>query len=113
MAETLWERWCRGEAGVPDLLAQADALTTAQLAEVLAADRAVRWQQGDRAPAEEYLEQYPALRTDVDALCELVYGEFLLRARLGESPDLQEYLQRFPAHADALRDLDASDQLNE
>jgi serine/threonine protein kinase len=42
-----------------------------------------------------------------------VYGEFLLRARLGESPDLQEYLARFPAQADALRDLDASDQLNE
>jgi WD40 repeat protein/tRNA A-37 threonylcarbamoyl transferase component Bud32 len=113
MPETLWDRWRRGEAAVTDMLAGADALTPAQLAEVLAADRAARWQEGDRAPVEQYLQQYPALRADVDALCNLVYGEFLLRAGLGESPDLQEYLGRFPAQADALRDLDAYDQLNE
>jgi WD40 repeat protein/tRNA A-37 threonylcarbamoyl transferase component Bud32 len=113
MAGTLWERWCRGEASVPDLLAHADTLSPAQLAEVLAADRAARWQRGDRVPAEQYLQHHPALRADVDALCNLVYGEFLLRAGLGESADLQEYLERFPAQADALRRLDAYDQLNE
>jgi WD40 repeat protein/tRNA A-37 threonylcarbamoyl transferase component Bud32 len=113
MAETQWERWRRGEVSVPDMLAAADALTPAQLAEVLAADRAARWPQGDRMRAEQYLQQYPALAADKDALCNLVYGEFLLRAGLGESPDLQEYLERFPARADALRRLDAYDQLNE
>jgi WD40 repeat protein/tRNA A-37 threonylcarbamoyl transferase component Bud32 len=112
MAETLWERWCRAEAAVPDVLARADALSPAQLAEVLAADQAARWRQGDRTPVEQYLHQYPALQADAEALCDLVYCEFLLRAELGDAPDVAEYLQRFPAHADALRRLHAYDQLN-
>jgi WD40 repeat protein/serine/threonine protein kinase len=113
MAETLWECWRRREAAVADLLAQADALSPAQLAEVLATDQAARWHEGDRVAVEQYLHQYPAVLAEADALCNLVYGEFLVRAELGESPNLEEYLQRFPAQADALRRLHAYDQLNE
>jgi WD40 repeat protein/tRNA A-37 threonylcarbamoyl transferase component Bud32 len=112
MPETVWERWRRGEAAVADVLAQADALTPAQLAEALAADQAERWRQGDRNPAEHYRDRYPTLRADAGALCDLVYCEFLLRVELGEAPDFAEYLQRFPAHADALQRLHAYDQLN-
>jgi WD40 repeat protein/tRNA A-37 threonylcarbamoyl transferase component Bud32 len=112
MPESLWERWRKGEAAAADVLAQADALTPAQLAEVLAAHQAERWRQGDRNPAEQYLHRYPTLQADAGALCDLVYCEFLLRAELGETPDLAEYTQRFPAHADALRRLHAYDQLN-
>jgi WD40 repeat protein/serine/threonine protein kinase len=112
MPETVWERWRKGEAAVADVLAQADALTPAQLAEVLAADQAERWRQGDGNPAEHYRDRYPTLRADPGALCDLVYCEFLLRVELGEAPDFAEYLQRFPAHADALQRLHAYDQLN-
>jgi WD40 repeat protein/tRNA A-37 threonylcarbamoyl transferase component Bud32 len=113
MADTLWECWRKREAAVADLLAQADALSPAQLGEVLATDQAARWHQGERVSVEHYLHQYPALLGEADALCNLVYGEFLVRAELGESPDLQEYLERFPAQADALRRLHAYDQFNE
>jgi WD40 repeat protein/tRNA A-37 threonylcarbamoyl transferase component Bud32 len=112
MPETLWERWRKGEEAAADVLARADALTPAQLAEVLAAHQAERWRQGDRTPAEHYLQQYPTLRADAGALCDLVYCEFLLRVELGEAPDFAEYLRRFPAHADALQRLHAYDQLN-
>jgi WD40 repeat protein/tRNA A-37 threonylcarbamoyl transferase component Bud32 len=112
MGDTVWQRWRKGEATVPDVLARADALTPAELAEVLAADQAERWHRGERIPAEQYLQQYPALRTDEDAVCDVVYGEFLLRAELGESPDLGEYEKRFPAQAEALRRLHEYDQRN-
>jgi WD40 repeat protein/tRNA A-37 threonylcarbamoyl transferase component Bud32 len=113
MSETAWERWRKGQASAQDVLAQADALSPTQLIQVLFADQSERWHRGERIPAEQYVRQYPAHLSDSEALCDLVYGEFLLRTELGESPDLQEYLERFPGHADALQHLHEFDQLHE
>src|SRR5262249_18507890 len=49
---------------------------------------------------------YSVLRTDADQAFLLIYGEFLLRQELGETPTLDEYLQRFPEWADWLRQQD-------
>jgi WD40 repeat protein/tRNA A-37 threonylcarbamoyl transferase component Bud32 len=112
MSETLWERWRKRAVSLGEVLAQADALSPAQLAEALAADQAERWQR-ERIAAEQYLHRYPALGADPEAVCDLVYSEFLLRAEVGEAPNFQEYLERFPAQVDALQRLHDADQLNE
>src|SRR5262249_36116953 len=43
------------------------------------------------------------LQGDSEAAFELIYGEFVLRESLGESPGPEEYLQRFPQFAARLR----------
>src|SRR5262245_55042983 len=69
----------------------------------LRADQAERWQRGERVLVETYLEQFPSLRADAEALLDLVFSEVVLRERLGESPRLEEYVLRFPAHEAYLR----------
>jgi tetratricopeptide (TPR) repeat protein len=72
---------------------------------LLQADQRERWQRGDRASVESYLEQQPALQTEPDGLLDLIYSEILLREETGDQPRLPEYLQRFPQHEAELRRL--------
>jgi serine/threonine protein kinase len=44
------------------------------------------------------------LADDADAAVDIVYGEFLLRHELGETPSQQEYIDRFPKFAVRLRE---------
>src|SRR5262245_24872194 len=83
---------------VSPILADTAQLSLEQLATLLAVDQWERWRRGERVPAEAYLQQYPALQTDLERALELVYGEFLLREECGEAPALEEYLQRFPQY---------------
>jgi serine/threonine protein kinase/predicted Zn-dependent protease len=78
-------------------------LAPAQVAAVLLIDQRERWQRGDRRPAEAYLDLYPHFRDDFEFGLELVYGEYLLCAERGETPDLQAYCRRFPAYASRLQ----------
>jgi serine/threonine protein kinase len=75
----------------------------AQVVAVLRADQEARWQAGERVPAEAYLAMHPALPLDLEKALELVYGEFLLRESLGQTPTLDEYLRRFPQYAARLK----------
>jgi serine/threonine-protein kinase len=43
-----------------------------------------------------FLQNYPGLRDDADALLDLIYNEVFLRERRGEAPGRDEYLRRFP-----------------
>jgi len=61
-----------------------------------------RWKLGDRAPVEEFLARYPALRVDSEAVIDLVYQEVLLRRQLDESPAAEEYMGRFPTCSEAI-----------
>jgi WD40 repeat protein/serine/threonine protein kinase len=88
---------------LPAFLASAGELSALQIAAVLRADQCAHWQAGDRVPAEAYLERYPTLQADVEAAVDLIYGEFLMRERLGEAPELAEYLGRFSPYAGRLR----------
>ena len=87
--------------------------TPTQRADEIAADQYVRWQRGERVRAEEYLRLDPQVAANVDAACDVVYGEFLLREDLGEAPELAEYLDRFPWLADGLRRLYGFERLND
>jgi hypothetical protein len=61
------------------------------------------WRGGDRRPAEDYLEQFPALEADRDQALDLIFNEFLVREQLDAQLDPEEYLRRFPAHASLLK----------
>jgi hypothetical protein len=103
-AEQLRRLWRQGRR--PDLhqyLAGAEGLSLAQVVAVLRADQEARWRAGERVPAEAYLAMNPGLPLHLEQALELVYGEFLLRERLGQAPTLEEYLRRFPQYASRLK----------
>jgi serine/threonine protein kinase/Tfp pilus assembly protein PilF len=58
-------------------------------------DQNRHWQEGRRVPVEHYLEHVPWLKSDSEALLDLVYNEIRLREEKGESPDFEEYRRRF------------------
>src|SRR5438445_8909577 len=102
-ARRLWDLWCQGQR--PDLdefLAQAGALSPAELVAVVQIDQRARWERGEHCTSEVYLKAHPSLCDDLDAALDLVYGEFLLREELGDAPRLSDFQQRFPEFADAL-----------
>jgi hypothetical protein len=76
---------------------------TTETKAMLLDDQKRRWLQGERVLVEEYCQQIPSLRNDVESLLDLIYGEVLLREQCGEQPKLAEYVGRFPHVADQLR----------
>jgi hypothetical protein len=102
--EHLRRLWRQGERpDVRQYLAEAGSLSLAQVVAVLRADQEARWQAGECVPAEAYVAMHPALPRDLERALELVYGEFLLREELGQTPILDEYLRRFPQYATRLK----------
>jgi WD40 repeat protein/tRNA A-37 threonylcarbamoyl transferase component Bud32 len=90
----------------PDLrerLAVGEPIDDAELVEMLCADQVDRWRAGHRIPAEAYLALHPTLHGGGEAAFELIYGEFLIRESMGESPRIEEFCWRFPAFADRFR----------
>ncbi len=116
-ARHLWSLWRQGQRpDLRDFLSDAGQLTPAQVAAVLLIDQRERWHDGHRIPAETYLELYPGLHGDMEFVVEIVYGEFLLREELGESPKPDDYFRRFPQYAGPLRvqiDLHDAIQVNQ
>jgi tetratricopeptide (TPR) repeat protein len=68
---------------------------TLHLASLMRLELRQRWARGDRVPVEDYIAQYPSLRTDAEAVLDLIYHEVVLRQEQGETPTLAEYLARF------------------
>ncbi len=102
-AQRWLRRWRHGQA--PDVrafLAAAGPVPPEQVVAVLLVEQRQRWQAGERVPAETYLDWFPDLRDETEAAVELIYGEFLLREHLGETPGATEYRVRFPQYADWL-----------
>jgi hypothetical protein len=77
-------------------------LAAASLIDPVRADQAARWRAGTGPRAEEYLAAFPALRERTEDLLVLIWGEVLLRAERGESPDPADYQRRFPDLAQPL-----------
>jgi serine/threonine-protein kinase len=103
-AYELWCLWQQGQApDVRDFLATHPDLPLTRCLGVLRVDQQQRWLLGQRVQAEEYLESCFFLHESAEHALDLVYGEFLLRLRLGESPSLDEYARRFPQFAEQLR----------
>jgi serine/threonine-protein kinase len=100
--ERLWER---GEQPDPfAFLEAAGPCPPLAAAAVLAVDQWRRWHAGQRVWAEEYLRRCPAVAAHPGAALEVVYGEFLIRRELGETPQPTEYYDRFPHLAAGLRE---------
>jgi tRNA A-37 threonylcarbamoyl transferase component Bud32 len=96
--------WAQGQRPDPDALLKAAGITSPlAVAEVLAADQWQRWHAGEGVCVEDYFARHPVVATDPAAALLLVYGEFLVREELGESPSLDAYLASFPQCADGLR----------
>lgn len=98
--EHLWQRGRQPD--VQEFLRSAGQLTPAQVVSVLCIDQWKRWQLGERVPAETHLQMHPALK-DTDEAVDLIFGEFLLREELDESPTIEEFLGRFPDYAAKLK----------
>jgi WD40 repeat protein/tRNA A-37 threonylcarbamoyl transferase component Bud32 len=88
---------------VRELLRQANGLDVAQVVDALQHDQIQRWQQGQRVPAETYLQLLTSAHGEngdaTEQALDLVYAEFLLRQQQGESPTVDEYKWRFPQYA--------------
>ena len=70
---------------------------------VLRVDQRRRWLSGQRVDVSVYRTRFPILEGDSDALCELVYHEFLIREELAERPDPDDYARAYPELATRLR----------
>ncbi|HEX4123734.1 MAG TPA: serine/threonine-protein kinase, partial [Tepidisphaeraceae bacterium] len=78
-------------------------LSRQELLDRLCDDQVKRWRAGQRIPAESYLARHPRVEESAESALELIYGEFLLREEMGESPQLEEFRWRFPPLAARLQ----------
>jgi tetratricopeptide (TPR) repeat protein len=92
-----------GGADVDTDFADLDTMSQEGLLDRLCEIQVKRWRAGERVPAEAYLALHPGVQPTDEAAFELIYGEFLLREELGESPPLEEFQQRFPRFAARLQ----------
>jgi tetratricopeptide (TPR) repeat protein len=103
--DQIWRRWRQRQC--PDFdETDVGGLAPDQVLTILRFDQLQRWRAGDRFPVERYLQTYTALKDDPEQALVLVYGEFLVRRELGESPTLDEYVRRFPQYATRLHEQD-------
>ena len=96
--------WRHGQG--PDLrafLAGAGRLNAAELTDVLCTDQRQRWLHGQRPEVEAYIALHGSFHPGAEPAIDLIFGEFLARRELGESPTLDEYCRRFPELAGQLR----------
>src|SRR5271163_1163221 len=68
--------------------ADAAGLTRPEQVTLVSTHQQERWQRGERALLEEYLQQLPTLQDDAGALLYLVMHEVSLREENGETPSL-------------------------
>jgi serine/threonine protein kinase len=68
----------------------------AQLVRQLRDEQARCWRQGQPVAVETYLQRFPTLANDPDAILDLIYNEFSQRVLLGHNPQPDDYLARFP-----------------
>ncbi|HEV3165676.1 MAG TPA: serine/threonine-protein kinase, partial [Isosphaeraceae bacterium] len=99
--EQLWQGGC--PPSIPSFVATFGLLDTERLLAVLRVDQRKRWEQGQRVDVRAYIREFPALADSAESLFELVYHEWLIRERLGESLSPDEYVAAFPELAERLR----------
>src|SRR5262245_18577852 len=87
-AEATWYHGKPLELRPPEL--PPEASPAAEWPERLLAEQRQRWHQGDRVPAEAFLDAHPLLQSAPGEALALVFGEYRLRRQLGESPTLEE-----------------------
>jgi serine/threonine protein kinase len=102
--ERFWELCERGVRLDPDtFIAQAGSLTPATTAAILRIDQRERWGRGEPVPVEAYLAKHPGIVADPESALDLIFNEYLLRERCGDTPDMEGFLRRFPEFGETLR----------
>jgi WD40 repeat protein len=101
--QQLWEHWRQQQRPDFATFPPGEPLTAEQILALVRFDQHDHWRNGQRVPAEMYLQRYPMLREDAELTLVMIFSEFLIRCELGERPDLEEYCYRFPALAENLR----------
>jgi serine/threonine protein kinase len=71
----------------------------------LRAHQTQRWRLGQPLALEEYRSLWPALASDPEAFCDLLYHEIELRLEMGAVPTIEEYVERFPLLEERIRRL--------
>jgi predicted Ser/Thr protein kinase len=69
---------------------------SAVMTELVKVDLERRWSAGDRRRVEDYLKDYPELKSSNDVLAEVVQQECFVRSKHGEQPNVDELHSRFP-----------------
>ena len=88
---------------IDDFLRGEDSQREALLVELIHADLEFRIKAGEAARVEAYLDRYPELSRQGEAVLDLVLAERELRQRSEPALGLDEYAERFPAHIEQLR----------
>jgi hypothetical protein len=99
------QRW-RGEGGddcLERFLAECGEVSLADLVGLLSFDQRLCWRHRPGPTVEQYLERFPALADQPDAVFELLYGELRAARTLGLPIVVDEYAARFPHSAERLR----------
>jgi serine/threonine protein kinase/tetratricopeptide (TPR) repeat protein len=91
----------------------------AVLRELVRVDLEHRWDREQPRPLDEYLAEFPELRTDPDGVQAIAFEEYRLRRQAGEDPSAEEYRRRYgvntldwprtPTHADFGQSVSSSD----
>jgi hypothetical protein len=98
------DAWIAGLRPVPDAFLPEDlTLRALVLPDLLCVDLARRLKGGEPARVESYLERYPHLAGQADAMLALLRVEFKHCQRQRPTPTIEEYCQRFAYLAERLR----------
>lgn len=103
------DEFLRAARGQPDaitpeqFLASCPGLTGMERLEVILCDQRLRWQNGAGPGFDEYLQRFPDLAGNDEALLDLIYGELRIRRELRLPLILREAQQRFPTLAERLQ----------
>ncbi len=68
---------------------------------ILRTDMSLRWEAGQKPPADWYVRRFPEIGEDT--IIALIYEEFCLREEAGESPSAVDFLTRYAAFAGPLK----------
>jgi serine/threonine protein kinase len=107
-AQQLEDLWRHGQRpNIEEFLHRQENLNADQIIAILGVDQWHRWHEGERVPAEYYLQIHPALTAAWADSFELVSAEFRIRKELGENPQVEEFLDRFPQFTSKLHKIQA------
>src|SRR5262249_26225557 len=97
IVERFEKAWQQGHSpNLKDYLPAGSALRLAVLKELAHVDLEFRLKAGDTARVETYLESFPELASDPQALVTLIRAEYRLRQRNAPAVTPGEYARRFP-----------------
>ena len=93
------DAWRSGQQpAIEDFLPSAEAERSALRVELVHVNLEYRLQGGQPVRVERYLERYPELAADQDAIIDLITSEFSVRCQLDPAVEVEEYSRRFPQY---------------